>query len=104
MGIGFVIVPRDNNINEGIQSVRSIIPRAWFDEKKCEAGIKALEGYRKKFDPKNKIYANAPLHDWASHGADAFRTAARAIEGNLERKVKLQPLRTKFRRRDGRVI
>ena len=36
-------------------------------------GIEALRQYRKKYDENNKVFLNHPLHDWTSHGADAFR-------------------------------
>jgi hypothetical protein len=28
--------------------------------------------YRAEYDEKNKTLRSRPLHDWASHGADAF--------------------------------
>ena len=39
-------------------------------------GIKALGGYRKDWNEKLGAFRNEPRHDWASHGADAFRTGA----------------------------
>jgi hypothetical protein len=50
---------------------------------KCADGIQALRHYRyeieeAKSDPAGGHIAlsKVPRHDWASHGADAFRTAA----------------------------
>ena len=79
LGIQFYTLPKIS-IDAGIEAVRAILPRCWFDERKCAAGIKALENYRKRFDEKHNVYSNIPLHDWASHGADAFRYLAIAIK------------------------
>ena len=32
-----------------------------------------MRQYRKDFDEKMQTFKNKPLHDWSSHGADAFR-------------------------------
>jgi len=63
-------------VEDGINAVRLILPKCWFDLERCERGIAALRSYQKKWDPKNKIYQDKPLHDWSSHFADAFRMFA----------------------------
>jgi hypothetical protein len=50
--------------------------QCWFDEGKCARGIAALEGYRCDYDQEKKKLADHPLHNWCSHGSDAFRTCA----------------------------
>ena len=72
LGISFVIAP-NALIVDGIESVRSNLNKMWFDEDKCALLIKALENYRQEYDSKKKVYAMRPLHNWASHFADAFR-------------------------------
>jgi phage terminase large subunit len=76
LGIRFTVVPKDPSIEDGIESVRQLLPRCRFDSKNCYRGIEALKSYRKQWDEKLKVYRSKPLHDWASHGADAFRTLA----------------------------
>jgi hypothetical protein len=61
---------------DGIEQVRNLLPRCWFDEEKCDQGIKALKQYRKQWDETRKIYKNRPRHDWTSHAADALRYGA----------------------------
>lgn len=61
-------------IEDGINAVRKILPRCWFDEKNCKQGIRALTDYAKDYDDKHKVFKTKPRHDWASHAADAFRT------------------------------
>jgi len=60
------------SIMDGIEAVRTTFSKMWIDEVKCEPLLKALENYRSKYDPVNKIYST-PVHDWASHFADAMR-------------------------------
>ena len=71
-GISPILVP-NKGIMDGIEAARNIIPQIWFDAERCKDGIKALKNYRKEFDEKHNVYKPKPLHDWASHGADAFR-------------------------------
>lgn len=66
------LLPR-HRIDDGINAVRVILPRCWFDEEKCALGIKALRAYRRAYDDKAKAFSNRPLHDWSSDPADSFR-------------------------------
>lgn len=77
-GLKFEIVPRISNHQEGIESVRRFLPQCWFDENACERGVTCLDNYRKEWDERLGAYKKTPLHDWASHGAKAFETLARA--------------------------
>ena len=64
----------------GINKTRPIIRRMWFDSKKCERGLDALTNYRYEWNEARNTLSPTPLHDWASHGADALRTGAMARE------------------------
>lgn len=75
LGIGFDVIPQ-HSVDDGIQAVRTLLPKCWFDARKCERGIEALRQYRKDWDEKNKTFKTKPLHDWTSHAADAFRYGA----------------------------
>lgn len=70
--INFKVVPK-LSVDDGIESVREILPLCAFDSSKCEQGIANLEAYRKAWDDKNGCWRDKPLHDHTSHGADAFR-------------------------------
>lgn len=59
-------------VEEGINAAKMALPRCVFDAEKCAAGIEALRHYRSEYDEKNKVFRSRPLHDWASHDADAF--------------------------------
>ena len=62
----------------GINAVRTIFPRCWFDEARCAQGLDALRFYQWGPPSSTGLEKREPLHDWASHGADAFRTMATA--------------------------
>lgn len=75
LGITFDVAPR-LEIMDGIDQCRTLLNQCWFDAEKCALGIKALRNYRKDWDEDTGTWKNKPRHDWASHGADAFRTGA----------------------------
>jgi phage terminase large subunit len=64
-----------NRIEEG----RRLFPRMRFDEEKTRAGVDALVAYHEKRDEKRGI-GLGPLHNWASHSADAFGAGCVAYE------------------------
>lgn len=88
----FTTVDR-TSIASGIEQVRTILPKCYFDKSKCEQGLKGLENYRKEWDDKAGAYKDKPLHDWSSHPADGFRYFA--VSENENKPVK--KLRRKIR-------
>jgi hypothetical protein len=76
LGIRHIEIAPKLAVEDGIQAARSMIPRCWFDESKCNRGIEALRQYRRDYDERLKTWRGRPLHDWTSHGADAFRYLA----------------------------
>jgi hypothetical protein len=79
LGLDFHVLPRDGNINAGIEVVRSVFPRCRFDVEKTRQGMNALMNYQKEYNDERRVFSERPLHNWASHGADAFRMFARAV-------------------------
>lgn len=71
-GFDFVVAPK-LPVLEGIDRCRRLFPRCWFQKEGASDGISALTDYRKKWDDTLQTYLNKPLHNYASHGADAFR-------------------------------
>jgi phage terminase large subunit len=76
MGLYAVIPVQKMALDDSINAARMLFPRCWFNETGCEKGIDALRNYRWKEATKNQTGRTLPVHDWASHGADAFRTLA----------------------------
>lgn len=73
------VVPR-HEVMDGIDSARVRFNRMYFDAEKCARGIDCLRMYRSEYDDKNQVLRQRPLHDWASHGADAFRCGVMGAE------------------------
>ena len=81
LGLKFAVTPRVTGIagveiEEGIAAARLLLGRCWFDAEKCKAGIDALMHYRRDYNARLNEFKATPVHDWASHGADAFRGLA----------------------------
>ena len=72
LGISF-IVAKNLSLEDGIEAVRSTLPKIYIDEKNCPTLIKALENYHYEFDSKRNVYSPKPTHDSSSHAADAIR-------------------------------
>ena len=79
---------------DGIQAVRQMLPRIWFDKVKCVDGIKALKNYHREWDDKKKVFVEYPAHDWASHPSKAFETFARGYEEKV--KSTAPPIRVSY--------
>jgi hypothetical protein len=77
------IVPRAS-VDDGINAARMRFNRMWFDAEGCEQGIDCLRMYQAEYDEKHQVLRTRPLHNWASHGADAFRCG---VMGAQEKKT-----------------
>ena len=72
LGINFIVA--DNiSIADGIEAVRTTLPKMYIDKEKCKPLLDAIQNYRKEWDSINKVYKNHPLHDKHSHMADSLR-------------------------------
>lgn len=79
LGVDFTVLPK-LGIQEGIDAVRNMLNRCWFDEIKCEKGIRALENYRKEWNDSLGVWRDRPRHDHFSNGSDAFRYLAMSLK------------------------
>lgn len=84
----------------GINTLRALLARFYFDETHCAegwflgetempSGIDCLDYYSKKIDEKAGLIQDVPVHNQYSHGADALRTfsaayAHRMLEGTSD--------------------
>jgi len=74
LGIKFDLAP-NISIEDGINAVRMMLPKCWFDRDKTGQLVEALRLYQEKRDIKRNI-SLGPLHDWTSHAADCIRCMA----------------------------
>lgn len=72
LGVHFKVVRR-LSIEDGINAVRMSLGNCWFDKTNCQRLVEAMFSYSKTWDKQYNCWRAKPRHDWASHGADAFR-------------------------------
>ena len=94
LGLYFQVAPK-TTIETGIDAVRNILSICWFDREKTDAGVKALEAYRKEWNEHLGCYRKQPLHNWASHAADGFRVFAMAHK--FDKRVSVQSDQSRIR-------
>lgn len=88
-GFDCEVLPRHSDMDR-IDAARVKFNRFWFDAEHCARGIDCLRMYRADYDEKHKTLKPRPLHDWASHGADAFGYAV--MGGNDRPRSKAIPV------------
>lgn len=76
LGLHFRIAPKVQAVEDRIHATRLFLPRCYFNEASCEAGLEALSHYRWDWNERLQEHKPTPVHDWASHGADAFGSLA----------------------------
>ena len=90
LGINVTIVPA-TSVEDGINAVRMLLPRCWFDAEKCKQGLEALRQYQRIWDDKSRLFRHK--HDWTSHAADAFRMLAMSLPDSVTQKKRNKSLR-----------
>ena len=80
LGLRTARVAPMHRVEDGINAVRVMLPRCWFDNGNCERGIEALRLYHAEYDDKLKALRAHPVHDWTSHAADSFRYLAMTLD------------------------
>lgn len=58
-----------HRVEDGIAATRTVLPLCYFDKEKTEAGRASLRNY-------HRGASGQPVHNWASHDADAFRVGS----------------------------
>ena len=74
--LGAFAIAKRLDKQEQIQAGRATLPRCRFHETRTAQGLKALRHYHREWDAERKLFTDVPVHDWASHPADAFMTVS----------------------------
>ena len=77
------VVPRCVEIWTGINKTVELMPRMLFHATNCARLVDACDAYRKRPSSVDGHLTDVPVHDWSSHGADALRQLAEAMEAGL---------------------
>lgn len=83
----FNLLKVTQSVQADIIATRSFLRRCAFRKSETEDGVAALKNYTKKWSDKKNMFEDYPNHNWASHGADAFRESAIELMNrrNIER-------------------
>lgn len=73
------IVPRVGTKRESINAARMVFGQCEFNRKAAKRGLECLANYQRRWNAKNNVFEEAPLHNWASNGADAFQQFALGV-------------------------
>jgi hypothetical protein len=104
------VVPRTPDVWRGINALRKLLERSWFHPDTLSqrmnaagepepSGVTCLEMYRTAAEGSGGTCREAPVHDAASHSADAARMFAEAYEHGM-----LAPLRVSSGNRLARMM
>jgi phage terminase large subunit len=80
------IVPR-LSVADGINAARTVFGQCWFDREKCSDGLQALRHYTYGEKEELGVKTKEPVHNWASHAADAFRYFAVGVRPQKPKEV-----------------
>lgn len=93
-GPGKVAVVPSMSLLDGIEAGRATLehPKTVFHAR-CEQGLESLREYRYEWDEDARTFSKKPLHNFASHGADAWRYTSVVVKVTelLTRKPKPEP-------------
>jgi phage terminase large subunit len=76
-----------HTVEDGINAVRVLIPRMWFNSPETRDGVEGLKQYRADYDEKLRVFKDKPRHDWTSHRSDSMRYLAMAYRELVPRAV-----------------
>ena len=96
LGINFAMVPRAGSgdaeaCEERIHASRMVFGRCWFDSTNTAPMLKQLGMYRRAFNANLDEFKPQPVHDIASHTADAFGHMAVSLRPAYEPKPYKKP-------------
>lgn len=85
------LVP-DQKLADGINAGRKTIPVARFDKRRTARGLECLREYKAEWDEVARVFRKTPDHNWASHGADAWRYLSVAWKAPMRTVVVQNPI------------
>ena len=85
----------DLPIRAGIDASKNMLTICNIHKSNCYQLIESLKSYTYEWDKRNEIFKSTPSHNWASHGADAFRYMSLVISHYEIRKSRPTELQVK---------
>lgn len=72
-----------------ISAARAVIQKCEFHSSNCEAGLDGLRAWEFEWNDDTNVFSREPLHNWASHPADAFAYGCQVMQ--MEKPEPVQP-------------
>lgn len=85
-GTGNVRIVPGISVQDGIQAVRNMLPRTYFNRNGTEDAVELVKMYQREWDDDKKIFRDNPRHDFTSHAADSLRMLAIAYSEEYKQK------------------
>ena len=73
------VVPQSKKSDQ-ISAARAVVQKCEFHKTRCEAGIDGLLAWEFEWNDDNNVFSREPLHNWASHPADAFAYGCQVMQ------------------------
>jgi hypothetical protein len=70
-------------LEDGIEAVKAMLPFVWIDASKGRRLLECLVNYKYDVAPDSISYKTKPAHNWTSHGCDAGRMLAVALDKSI---------------------
>lgn len=76
-----------------ISAARAVLPKCEFNKTACEAGLDGLQAWEYEWNEENNVFSREPVHNWASHPADAFAYGCQVMQEHMPVEAKVEPMR-----------
>ena len=83
MGEEGYIVAKPASKENSIEAMRRKLYLTDFNKENTQRLIDCLSNYSKEFDDKMGTYKNSPVHNWSSHGVDAYQAMTLALDAGM---------------------
>ena len=90
MNVPMTVIPATSQVNQ-ISAARKTIEYCAFDMVRCEQGLNALRSYHFPWDKERRTLGDSPVHDWSSHGSDAFEIIGQVWNPPASERPREQP-------------
>lgn len=84
------VVPQSKKMDQ-ISAARAIVPRCEFNSELCESGMDGLIAWEYAYNEDLGVFSREPLHNWASHPADAFCYGAQMMQELTPKEPEILP-------------
>lgn len=89
------VVPQTKKLDQ-ISAARAVIERCEFHKTLCEDGLDGLTAWEYEWNEELNVFSREPIHNWASHPADAFAYGCQVMQEQEPPKPPPEPPRGIF--------